>query len=95
MKGPDMIADVTMADDMVSMETVMEVIDMIHIITEMETDMEVVIEMTVVTELTTIVRNLQQNMVLVDTMSFSIDGRSDISQNTSVKETLTLCCKNV
>lgn len=37
MKGPDMIADVTMADDMVSMETVMEVIDMIHIITEMET----------------------------------------------------------
>ena len=51
--------------------------------------------MTVVTELTMIVRNLQQNMVLVDTMSFSIDGRSDISQNTSVKETLTLCCKNV
>lgn len=37
MKGPDMIADVTMADDMVSMETVMEVTDMIHIITEMET----------------------------------------------------------
>lgn len=61
----------------------------------MNTDMEVVIEMTVVTELTTIVRNLQQNMVLVDTMSFSTDGRSDISQNTSVKETLTLCCKNV
>lgn len=95
MKGPDMIADVTMADDMVSMETVMEVTDMIHIITEMEKDMEVVIEMTVVTELTTIVRNLQQNMVLVDTMSFSIDGRSDISQNTSVEETLTLCYKNV
>lgn len=95
MKGPDMIADVTMADDMVSMETVMEVTDMIHIITEMEKDMEVVIEMTVVTELTMIVRNLQQNMVLVDTMSFSIDGRSDISHNTSVKETLTLCCKNV
>lgn len=51
--------------------------------------------MTVVTELTMIVRNLQQNMVLVDTMSFSIDGRSDISQNTSVEETLTLCYKNV
>lgn len=61
----------------------------------MNTDMEVVIEMTVVTELTTIVRNLRQNMVLVDTMSFSIDGRSDISQNTSVKESLTLCCKNM
>ena len=61
----------------------------------MNTDMEVVIEMTVVTELTTIVRNLRQNMVLVDTMSFSIDGRSDISQNTSVKESLTLCCKNI
>lgn len=61
----------------------------------LNTDMEVVIEMTVVTELTMIVRNLQQNMVLVDTMSFSIDGRSDISQNTSVEETLTLCYKNV
>ena len=37
MKGPDMMVDVTMADDMVSMEIVMQETDMIHIITEMET----------------------------------------------------------
>lgn len=36
MKGLDMIADVIMVDDMVSMEIVMEVIDMIYIIIEME-----------------------------------------------------------
>ena len=37
------------------------------------TDMQVAIEMTVVIEHTMIVRNPQQNMVHVDTMSFSID----------------------
>lgn len=37
------------------------------------TDMQVAIEMTVVIEHTMIVRNPQQNMGHVDTMSFSID----------------------
>lgn len=73
MKGQGTIVGETMADDMEIMKIdTEEAIDMAHITTGM-TDMVDAIEMTVVTEDTMIVKNLQQNMVHEDTMSFSTD----------------------